>query len=130
MTDAAGRGGRSVLLVEDEDSVRLSLRDFLKRAGFDVMVASDGVGAIKLLLDHAFAVIITDYRMEVLGGDYWIRFLRRFCAGTAVIITTGFLRPDIEIPFEVFYKPFEYADLAARIEALTVGRAAPPAALD
>jgi len=38
-----------VLIVEDEDSIRLTLRDYLKSKGYPVVVASDGVGAIKQL---------------------------------------------------------------------------------
>jgi DNA-binding response OmpR family regulator len=114
-----------ILIVEDEDAIRLSLRDFLAKRGFDVHVASDGVGAIKLLLDHEVDLIVSDYRMDLLGGDYWMRFLRKYCSSTRVLITSGFLRPDFDIPFEVVYKPFDYNDLAERIAALlreAVGR--------
>lgn len=105
-----------VLIVEDEDAIRLTLRDYLKKMGFEVLVASDGVGAIKQILDHPVKLIVTDYRMDVLGGDYWIRFLERFCADKKIFITSGFLKPEFSIPFEVIYKPFDYSQLAARIE--------------
>jgi CheY-like chemotaxis protein len=102
---------RLILLVEDEDSIRLTLRDFLRKKGYNVVVASDGVGAIKLLLDHEVDLIITDYRMSILGGDYWIKFLAKYCADKKVIITSGFLNPDFSIPFKVIYKPFDYSEL-------------------
>lgn len=109
----------SVLIVEDEDAIRLTLRDFLARKGYTVQVASDGVGAIKQLLDNDVSVIVTDYRMDVLGGDYWIRFLQHYCPDKHVFITSGFLRPEFEIPFPVLYKPFDYSDLEQMIvEAL------------
>jgi DNA-binding response OmpR family regulator len=107
-----------VLLVEDEDAIRLSLRDYLAKKGYEVLVASDGVGALKQLLDNDVDLIVSDYRMDVLGGDYWIKFLRKYCSKTRIIITSGFLRPDFEIPFDVVYKPFDYQDLEARISAL------------
>lgn len=100
-----------ILLVEDEDSIRLTLRDFLVKKGHNVMVASDGVGAIKILLDHNVDLIVTDYRMNVLGGDYWIKFLAKYCGDIRIIITSGFLNPDFSIPFKVIYKPFDYYDL-------------------
>ena len=106
----------NVLLVEDEDGVRLTLRDFLQSRGYSVLVASDGVGAIKQILDHSVDIIVTDYRMEVFGGDYWMKFLQQFCSDKEVIITSGFLRPEFSIPFEVLYKPFDYDRLASRIE--------------
>ncbi|HRY54818.1 MAG TPA: response regulator [Spirochaetia bacterium] len=114
-----------VLLVEDEDSIRLSLRDYLRKKGFEVLVASDGVGAIKLLLDHEVGFIVSDYRMEVFGGDYWVKFLRKYCADKRILITSGFLHPDFEVPFEVLYKPFDYGEIAARILPAEGGSPAP-----
>ncbi len=53
--------------------------------------------------------------MDILGGDYWIRFLREFCADKKVIITSGFLQPEFPIPFPVVYKPYDYAELEALV---------------
>lgn len=106
-----------ILIVEDEDSIRLTLRDYLRKKGHDVIVASDGVGAIKQILDHRVDLVVTDYRMDILGGDYWLRFLREFCSEKKVIITSGFLQPEFPIPFPVVYKPYDYAELEALIRS-------------
>jgi DNA-binding NtrC family response regulator len=111
MDEAKGR----ILVVDDEETIRLSLRDYLKKNGYRVFAASDGVGAIHILLDNEIDVLVTDYRMELLGGDYWIRFLRRFCPDLAVIVTSGFLRPEFAIPYPVLFKPFQYAELESLI---------------
>jgi len=108
----------SILIVEDEDSIRLTLRDFLKLKGYEVTVASDGVGALRLLLDKEVDLIVTDYRMDILGGDYWIKFLQKFCSDKKIIITSGFLKPEFPIPFPVLFKPFSYAELETRIAGL------------
>mgnify|MGYP001011623600 CR=1 FL=1 len=104
-----------ILLVEDDDGVRLSLRDYLKARSYTVFVASDGVGAIKIMLDHHVDIIVTDYRMSVFGGDYWVRFLHEFCKDKFVIVSSGFVRPDFSIPFEVLQKPFEYSSLEEKL---------------
>jgi DNA-binding NtrC family response regulator len=104
-----------ILVVEDEDSIRLTLRDFLRKKGHEVIVASDGVGAIKQILDHPVTLVVTDYRMDILGGDYWIRFLRVFCPEKKVIITSGFLQPEFPIPFPVVYKPYDYSELESLV---------------
>ncbi len=115
-----------VLIVEDEDSIRLTLRDYLRKKGYEVLVASDGVGAIKQLLDYDIDLILTDYRMDVLGGDYWIKFLKKYCPEKQVIITSGFLRPDFDIPYEVMYKPFDYSDLEKRVrEVIAASKPSP-----
>lgn len=111
-----------ILIVEDEDSIRLTLRDYLQTKGYNVVVASDGVGAIKQMLDYPIAVVVSDYRMDTLGGDYWMRFLREYCRDKKVIITSGFLKPEFPIPFPVLYKPFDYSELE-RLVALSLREA-------
>ena len=106
-----------ILVVEDEDSIRLTLRDYLRKKGHEVLVASDGVGAIKQILDHRVDLVVTDYRMDILGGDYWLRFLREFCSEKKIIITSGFLQPEFPIPFPVVYKPYDYSELEALIRS-------------
>jgi len=110
------KDSRYILLVEDEDSIRLTLRDFLKQQGYNILVASDGVSAIKQILDYNIVMIISDYRMQILGGDYWIKFLERYCSEKTIIITSGFLHPEFSIPFEIIYKPFDYYLIAERIK--------------
>ena len=105
-----------VLVVEDDDSIRLTLRDYLARQGYVVHVASDGAGAIEQLLDHDVDVIVSDYRMSVLGGEHWIRFLDRYCSDKKVFITSGYLEPDFDIPFKILTKPFDYSELAKLIQ--------------
>lgn len=111
-----------ILIVEDEDAIRLTLRDYLVNKGYEVLVASDGVGAIKQLLDHVVDLIVTDYRMDILGGDYWIKFLKKYCLDIKIFITSGFLRPEFPIPFEVLYKPFDYSELESMISAALTGK--------
>jgi CheY-like chemotaxis protein len=100
--------GRAVLLVEDEDAIRLTLRDFLRRQGYTVYVASDGIGAIKQLLDHVVDSVVTDYRMDGFGGEYWLRFLRSFFPDKNVIVTSGYVGPEATLSFPLVPKPFDY----------------------
>lgn len=109
-------GQECILIVEDEDTIRLTLRDYLTKVGFLVLVASDGVGAIKQILDYNVKMIISDYRMEVLGGDYWVRFLQRFCSDKKILLTSGFLKPEFPVNFEVIMKPYSFKDLENKIK--------------
>lgn len=110
--------GDYILVVEDEDSIRIPLKDYLTRVGFRVLVASDGVGAIKHLLDHKISAIITDYRMDILGGDYWVRFLARFCPEQKVLLTSGFLKSDLPLPFAVLTKPYSFLELETKLREM------------
>lgn len=112
-----------ILIVEDEDSIRIPLKDYLTRVGFSVLVASDGVGAIKHILDHTIAAIITDYRMDILGGDYWVRFLSKFCPDQRVLLTSGFLKSDLPLPFDVLTKPYSFLELETKLREMLAEKA-------
>lgn len=108
----------TILVVEDDDSIRLSLRDFLESRGHHVLVASEGVGAIKILIDHSVDALITDFRMELFGGGYWLKFLERFCPNTPVLVMSGYLDPDTELVFPYFAKPFDYGEIEEKVREL------------
>ncbi len=112
----------TILVVEDEDAVRLALRDYLVKRGYTVHVASDGAGAIEQLLDFDIDVIVSDYRMNVLGGHYWIRFLERYCSDKKVIITSAYLDSEMDHPFPVITKPFEFPFLVDTIQSMVDGQ--------
>ncbi len=77
----AGRGQRPVpapadvnarvLLVDDEDSIRVSLKRFFTRRGWQVSEARDGEAALSVLRSEnadSFALVLCDLRMPGMGG--------------------------------------------------------------
>lgn len=107
--------GPFILIVEDDDAIRLTLRDYLQRKGHAVQVASDGVGALRIMVDHPVELMVTDYRMELFGGDYWMRFLSRFCPDLKVIVMSGYIDEDIAVPYPTLMKPVDYTELESLI---------------
>ncbi len=105
----------TILFVEDDEDIRLCFRDFLEDKGYNIFVASDGVGAIKILTDQEVDVIVSDYRMEILGGKYWIKFLHKFCKDMKIIVTTGYSNIASTVPFPVISKPFSFDKLEEEI---------------
>ena len=78
-TDAAELAGRkqpSVLLVEDDRSLRRYLEVTLLRSGYRVITAEDGLDAMKHALSSQIDVVITDAIMPHLSGVELARFLR------------------------------------------------------
>ncbi len=108
----------TILIVEDEYAIRLGLRDYLVKTGYTAYVASDGAGAIEQLLDYKIDFIISDYRMNPLGGHYWVRFLQRYCSDIKIIFTSAYLDSEKEQPFPVITKPFRYQDIAEAIDSM------------
>ena len=81
----------SVLLVEDDRSVRRYLEVILQRAGYDVITAEDGLAGMRCALRTKVDVVITDAIMPEMTGQQLARFLRNNpkLARLPIILLTG-----------------------------------------
>lgn len=66
----------SVLIVDDEPNVRLMLRTALESAGYRVLEAADGLGALSRLGDGTCDLVLLDLRMPKLDGMETLARLR------------------------------------------------------
>jgi len=66
----------SVLLAEDDPALRRYLEIVLKRAGYRVIPASDGLEAMKAAFSSAIDIVVTDAVMPNLDGNELCRFFR------------------------------------------------------
>lgn len=75
---SAGAAARPVrvLLVEDDRSLRRYLEVVLRRHGYDVIVAIDGLEAMRATLTAPVDLVVTDAIMPNLNGHELVRFLR------------------------------------------------------
>ncbi len=90
---ASNRGGqKTVLLAEDEPTVRLMMKRVLERAGFLVMQASNGEEALALARAHGseIDILVTDVIMPGMGGGELSRVLRRERPGIRVLHVSGY----------------------------------------
>jgi CheY-like chemotaxis protein len=72
----APRARPTVLLAEDDRALRRYLEVVLRRAGYEVLPAADGLEAMKALLSNAVDAVVTDAVMPHLSGHELCRFLR------------------------------------------------------
>ena len=76
----AGEGGKAararVLLAEDDRALRRYLEVVLRRAGYEVLTAADGLEAMKALLSSEVDAVVTDALMPNLSGHELCHFLR------------------------------------------------------
>jgi len=118
----------SVLVVEDDPSVRGLLHTLLSAEGYDVHVASDGIaGLVKANTKHP-ALILLDLMMPDLGG---VRVLEELSldpdlSDIPVVVVTGKLEAvpalrDAIGEDNVFAKPFAVAELLERVAQITGG---------
>ena len=112
---------RTVLLVDDEPSIRRLLSGALTRQGLNVVEAGDGTEAVEAFHGASGDVdlLITDMRMPRLGGRGLIRALRSRRPDLKVLCITGF-PPNVSADLDVamLVKPFTCHDLRTPVGSL------------
>ncbi len=85
-----------ILLVEDDATLRRYLEITLRRAGFSVLAAADGLEALKLAYTSKVSAVVTDAVMPRLGGHELCRILRASeeHASLPLVLLTGVARDD------------------------------------
>ena len=118
-----------VLLVEDEELVGLMVRLNLESAGFHVTWCRGGARGLALALGGDFDVILLDISLPEVDGREILRRIREREAATPIMMLTA----RFDIPSKVaaldagandyLTKPFDVAELVARVRALVRGSA-------
>ncbi len=81
---------RTILIVDDEPLIRMTLADFLADEGFAVLEASNVLEAVAVLGLHRIDALITDVDMPgALNGFDLVKLVQSYTAGVAVIVTSG-----------------------------------------
>lgn len=116
-------GGERILLVEDEDAVRLFSARALRSKGYEVTEARTGEIALEILADASFDLLITDMVMPKVDGATLIREARRAMPDLPVICISGYTRESVakevaELPKVSFLsKPFSLKQLSTRVRS-------------
>lgn len=85
----------NVLLVDDDDDLRVLLADVLQRGGFDVVCAADGAEAMRRVEEGMRPdLLVTDNRMPTLRGADLLRLLRGRIPTLPVIITSAYMEDE------------------------------------
>jgi two-component system cell cycle sensor histidine kinase/response regulator CckA len=125
--DLTGVG--TILLVEDEDAVRLFGARALRNKGYKVLEAKNGEHALEVIKGAADPVdlVITDVVMPVLDGPELVRRVREANADMKVIFISGYaednLREKLAESANVHFlpKPFSLQQLAGKVKEVLAG---------
>ncbi len=114
---------KSVLVVDDDEAVRLALADVVRAEGFDVVLAEDGEQALAALdVVTPPALVLLDLLMPRVNGWQVLKTMERTArlADIPVIVLTAFnARSGLPAGCRVLHKPFDRDVLTAEIRALT-----------
>lgn len=118
-----------VLLVEDEQTLAMIIKDTLEGQGFLIQTAADGEEGLRLFFDLRPDVLVADVMMPRMDGFEMVRRIRKTDKHTPVLfLTARSAMNDVVEGFEIggndyLKKPFGMQELMVRIKAL-LGRAA------
>ncbi|MGC9944375.1 MAG: PAS domain S-box protein, partial [Verrucomicrobiota bacterium] len=121
------RGTETLLVVEDEPSVRCLARDILKAQGYEVLSASNGQEGLHAAFKHKgtpIRLVITDVIMPVLGGKAMAEWLKTSYPDLKILFTSGY--PDdvmthhgaLDVDVEYLGKPYSPATLVRKVREL------------
>lgn len=82
---------KKILIVDDSETIRITVSDTLQKAGFLVVQAIDGMDGLARLAEHQFDLIILDVNMPRLNGLEMLEKMRadaKFAAVPVVMLTT------------------------------------------
>lgn len=84
--------GYKVLIIEDEESLRIILKDYLEMLGFKVIEVSDGeLGIQKFAENPDIKIVFVDYGLPKIMGDEVIRRISQISKDVKFILVTGFV---------------------------------------
>jgi signal transduction histidine kinase len=120
---AAVGGAETILLVEDEESVRQLVRETLESRGYHVLEAANGQDALAVAASHADTIhlIITDVVMPGLSGHELVQKLLPARPGTKVLYLSGYAEDAFASPLPAdgkrifLQKPFTLQSLSRRV---------------
>lgn len=78
---------QSILVVEDDQDIQELLREFLKEAGYDVMVAGDGVEAMELFAKNKYDLILLDIMLPKIDGFGVCELIRKQSQVPIIMLT-------------------------------------------
>ncbi len=111
----------TVLIVDDEPSIRVSLRTILSGMGFDVVEAARGEEALSLVRTAQFDVVLLDINMPGIGGIEVCRLMRKNSPRLPIVMLTVQGSEDRKVEAldagadDYVTKPFQLRELVARL---------------
>lgn len=113
---------RTILCVDDDESITSVLAHLLNAKGHKVSVAADGREAIALIRAMDFDVVITDHQMPEMTGLELVRHLRVTAFRGRTFVFSGALSPTLRTEYEalkvdaIFAKPTGISEIVARLQ--------------
>lgn len=125
-SDAIPTGTETILVVEDEATVRDLAVYMLKRQGYNVLQAANGEDALKLALDYTdrISLLLTDTVMPKMSGNVLAEKFQTSFPDTKILFTSGYTDKQFfqsgvrRAGIDFIPKPFSAAELARKVRVV------------
>jgi PAS domain S-box-containing protein len=125
----------TILMIDDEDTLRLPVARMLRRKGFTILEAGDGATGIDLFQVHAteIDIVLLDLTLPGMSGGEILEGLRKIRPDTKVVVSTAYGRDSafsaLSEPKSVYYlqKPYQIQELTALLRKVLLDREVPHA---
>ena len=114
---------RSILIVDDDPDMCLTLKGVFEQKGYDVSVASSGVAAINFVEKKAYTIVLADLIMDKINGADLIGKIKDIRPDISSYVMTAYMREDLLKQAmqkgckRVFTKPFDIDEMLEVFEA-------------
>ena len=116
---------RKILVVDDDEAVRLVTYEMLKRLGFEVTTADCGERALEQVTHQSFDLVLLDLAMPSMSGMEVFSSLREIESEARVIFMTGYSKEEFsdvlaanQATTSVLSKPFPMQELKNSVETM------------
>jgi DNA-binding NtrC family response regulator len=113
---------KHILVIDDEEIVRISCQRALTPEGYTVDVAADGLEGLKLVKEKSYDLILTDLKMPNMDGMEVIENIRKTQPQAKIIVITGYSTIETAVKaikmgaFNYIEKPFTPDGLLAAVK--------------
>ncbi|MCB8923870.1 MAG: response regulator [Ardenticatenaceae bacterium] len=115
-----------ILVIDDEETVRMAVGDVLEMFGIPVLTAENGLEGFQLFKNHHenIGLIILDMQMPVMDGKETLRWLRFINPQVPIILSSGYLGEGVDtrdLRVDGFLpKPYGINDMMSKINGMFV----------
>lgn len=111
-----------ILIVDDEEAVRMTLQRWFSSRGFEVDTASDGVEAVERCSNATYDVVTMDLDMPRMDGQAAIEAIRTIHPAVPIVVLTGLPKgsvvPGSNGPTTVLVKPLRPSEVEEEIRRI------------